>query len=124
MPRNNRKKSTSNSRGRKTQAEARIERMTAILLVSVFAIIYLAEQQNIDVPNPTIPFAGAVILLGSGLYQYGQRWRVSPWTWISGTALLMLAIYNMNIDPNANFYGISLLIFAIVLTVGLFTGET
>lgn len=123
MPRNNRKGKTATS-GRKNQAEAKIERMTAILLVGIFALIYITEQRNIDVPNALVPFAGGVILLGSALYQYGQRWRVSPWTWISGTALLMMAIYNMSIDPSANFYGVSLLIVAIVLTVGLFTGET
>ncbi len=124
MSKNSRRKRTTTSAGRKTQAEARIERMTAILLVGVFAVIYLLEQQHIDVPNASVPFAGGVILLGSGLYQYGKRWHVSPWTWISGSVLLMLAIYNMSVNPSANFYGISLLIFAIVLTVGLFTGET
>lgn len=123
MPRNNRKRNTATS-PRKSQAEARIERMTAILLVGVFAIIYIAEQRNIDVHNALVPFAGGVILFGSSLYQYGQKWRVSPWTWVSGTILLMLAIYNIVVDPSANFFGVSLLIFAIVLTVGLFTGET
>jgi hypothetical protein len=137
MSRDNRKstrkttRKTTNSRntgrvkpGPKSKAEAKIERATAMLLVAVFAVMYITEQQNIDLPNALVPFAGAVILLGSGLYQYGQRWRVSPWTWISGTVLLMLTVYNMQIDPNANFYGISLFIFAIVLAVGLFTGET
>ncbi len=131
MSRDNRKRSNnSNSRksrvkpGRKSQAEAKIERATAFLLVGVFAVMYITEQQNIDLPNAAVPFAGAVILLGSGLYQYGQRWRVSPWTWMAGTILLMLAVYNIQIDPNANFFGLSLLIFALVLAVGLFTGET
>lgn len=123
MPRNNRKRGNTSS-GRKTQAEAKIERLTAILLVGVFAVIYILEQRNFDVHNALVPFAGGVILFGSALYQNGKRWRVSPWTWVGGTALLMMAIYNISVDPSANFYGISLLIFAIVLTVGLFTGET
>lgn len=110
--------------GRKSKAEIRVERMTALLLVGVFALIYIADQQQITLPRATVPFLGAVILLGSALYQYGQRWRVSPWTWIAGTVLLMLTIYNVSVDPAANFFGVSLLIFAAVLAVGLFTGET
>lgn len=110
--------------GRKSEAEAKIERVTWALMVGVFAIIYLATDQEIDLPNAFVPFAGAVILLGSGVYQYQHRWRVSPWTWIGGTALLMLALYNLTFDETANFYGISLLIFAGIIMIGVITGET
>jgi hypothetical protein len=111
-------------RGRKSQAEMKVERITWMLMVGVFAVIYIAEDQAFTIPNPFVPFAGAVILLGAALYQYGQRWHVSPTTWIAGTAMLMLAIYNVTVDGTANFFGVTLLIFAGVIGVGVITGET
>jgi hypothetical protein len=110
--------------GRKSQAEAKIERVTWALMVAVFAVIYIAGDQEIALPNSAVPFAGAVILLGSGLYQYQQRWRVSPWTWIAGTIMLMLTIYNLTVDESANFFGFTLLVFAGVIFMGVITGET
>ncbi|MFW5696526.1 MAG: hypothetical protein ACOCXR_01930 [Phototrophicaceae bacterium] len=108
--------------GRKSEAEARIERITWALMVGVFGLIYIVPEGQI--PNAAVPFAGAVILLGAGLYQYSQRWRVSPMTWIAGTVMLLLATYNLTFDETANFYGFTLLVFAVVIGVGVLTGET
>jgi hypothetical protein len=91
-------------------------------MVMVFGVIYILPDGTI--PNAFIPFSGAVILLGSGLYQYGKRWRVSPTTWIAGTALLMGAVANFTIAPNFNMYGITLITFAVVIGIGLLTNET
>lgn len=109
-------------RGRKTHAEARIERVTWALMVAIFGLIYIVPSE--DIPNALVPFAGAVILIGAGLYQYGRRWRVSPTTWIAGTIMLLLAMYNLTLDSSANFFGVTLLIFAAVIAIGVLTGET
>jgi len=118
----NRKSTPSAFGGRKTEAEARVERVTWFLMVLVFGVIYFLPDGTI--PNPFIPFAGGVILLGSGLYQYSKRWRVSPTTWIAGTILLMGAGANFTVMPNFDMYGITLLTFAGVIGIGLLTNET
>ncbi|MDZ4672323.1 MAG: hypothetical protein SH821_15790 [Phototrophicales bacterium] len=108
--------------GKKSDAEARIERVTWFLMVLVFGVIYVLPEGAI--PNAFIPFSGAVILLGSGLYQYGKRWRVSPTTWIAGTGLLLGTFANFTVLPNFSMYGITLLTFAAVIGIGLLTNET
>ncbi len=117
-----RKRTTSGGGGRKSDDEARIERVTWFLMVLVFGVIYFLPEGTI--PNPFIPFSGGVILLGSGLYQYSKRWRVSPTTWIAGTGLLLAAIANFTAFPNFDFYGITLITFAVVIGIGLLTNET
>jgi hypothetical protein len=68
--------------------------------------------------------AGAVILLGSGLYQFTRRWRVSPITWIAGALMLFLSLANMTLGVDRDFTGWALIIFAAVILFGLITGET
>lgn len=107
----------------KSEREARIERLTWGALVLVFALLqFVPETANI--PNWFVPFSGAVILLGSGLYQYRRGWRVSPVTWTGGVLLAVFAFYNVRMNPSANFLGLSLLIFAIVILFGVISGET
>ena len=111
--------------GRKSEDEARVERVTWALMVLVFAVIYFldpGEQDNI--PNFLVPLAGTVILLGSGVYQSMRRWRVSPITWIAATIMLLMTLVNVSVNPDANFYGLTLLIFAGVIALGVITGET
>lgn len=109
---------------RKSEREAKVERVTWFLMVLVFALLYLLPPEQNNIPNWIVPFSGAVILLGSGFYQYSNRWHVSPTTWIAGTVMLLLAITNLYINPDYNFYGITLLTFAAVIGVGVLTGET
>ena len=109
---------------RKSQSEAKVERLTWFLMVLVFAILYIVPPEENNVPNWVIPFIGAVILLGSGVYQYGHKWRVSPTTWIAGTVMLLLAMVNLYIDTSLNFYGLTLLIFAGVIGMGVLMNET
>ena len=112
-------------KGRKSQAEAKAERITWFLMVLVFAGLYVVEpEQQEAIPNWIVPFSGAVILLGSGFYQYRHHWQVSPVTWIAGTLMFMMALINFQVDPDLNFYGITLLTFAAVIGVGVLTGET
>jgi hypothetical protein len=108
---------------RKSSAEARVERITWALMVLVFALVQLMPEGT-ALPNFTIPFAGALILLGSGLYQYSRHWRVSPVTWIGGAFMALFTYYNLQINPNANFIGECLIVFFVVIIFGLVTGET
>jgi hypothetical protein len=108
---------------RKSYAEARIERMTWFLLVLVFAILNLLDLEMRGL-NWVLPLAGAVILLGSGMLQYMRGWMVSPVTWLGGAALVGLTLFNLYLDPTRDFLGIALIIFAVVILIGLLTGET
>jgi hypothetical protein len=104
----------------KSEAEARIERLTWFFLVVIFAITQIVET----IPPVVIPLAGAGILLGSGLFQYSRRWRVSPVTWVAGTLMAGLAYINLQVNPTRDFTGLALLVFAGVILFGLLTGET
>ena len=124
-----RSKSTSAARSertyerRKSDAEARVERITWALLVLVFAIIQLLPA-GANLPNFFVPFAGAVILLGSGLYQYSRHWRVGPITWVGGAFMALFTYYDLQINPATNFTGACLIVFFVVIIFGLITGET
>lgn len=107
---------------RKNRAEAKVERVTWFAMVLVFAVIYVLPDNTL--PNWTVPTAGAVILLSSGIYQYSRRWRVSPVTWIAATVMLLLAAVNFSVSPELNFFGLVLLIFGAVIFMGVVTGET
>lgn len=112
------------SPGGKSEAEARAERLTWFFLVLIFAALQLLDQNNINIQNWLIPLSGAIVLLGSGLYQYANRWRVSPTTWLAGALLFFLAVLNLYLNPDRSFLGESLVVFAAVILIGLLTGET
>lgn len=119
------KRSRSKSR-RKSQDEIKTEQITWFLLVLIFALLSITGD-NLPantIPNWLVPFSGAVVLLGSGIYQYTRNWRVSPITWIIGSVLLMFGLVNLLVDPTLNLTGFSLLAFAAVILFGLLTGET
>jgi len=107
-------------------AEAKVERITWMLLVGVFALLYLTQDSGFaeNLPNWFAPVAGALILLGSGFYQYAQRWRVSPATWVGGSLMLASAYYGLYVDPGRDLTGFCLLVFAVVIGFGVLTGET
>jgi hypothetical protein len=109
---------------RKSVAEERIERLTWFFLVLVIALIHIIREGGLIIPNWIVPFSGCVVLLGSGMYQYSRRWRVSPTTWLAGALLGVLALINLYVSPNSSFLGLSLIVFAVVILIGLLTGET
>jgi len=111
----------SRKRYRKSAREARIETTTWALLVAVFGVLYFLPD---SVPNWFTPLAGGTILMGSGLFQYGRGWRVSPITWIGGTVLLGLAAYSIYNAPQLKMVGPSLLVVAAVIGFGVVSGET
>lgn len=108
----------------KSGAEARIERLTWGLLVLIFAVLYVSDTVAASIPNWLVPLAGAVILLGSGVYQNARRWRVSPVTWIGGMLLLLFAAIAFYINPNREFIVESLIVTMVVILFGTFAGET
>ena len=111
--------------GRKSDAEARIERLTWALLVLAFAIFQLlADEGTRALPNWFVPASGAAVLLGSGLYQYTRRWRVSPVTWIAGSVMLFFTLVNLYVNPGVSFLGMSMVVFFAVMIFGLVTNET
>jgi hypothetical protein len=109
--------------GRKSAAEARVERLTWFSLVMVFAGIYFFQEASL-LPNWIVPMIGAIIILGSGVYQYSRGWRVSPVTWIAGTLMLSFAGYAFAFNSQRDFLGFSLIVFAFVIGFGVLTGET
>lgn len=108
---------------RKSEAEARVERITWALLVLVFAIVQLVPSGS-ALPSYFVTLAGAIILLGSAFYQYSRRWRVSPITWIAGSFMAFFAYYSFQVDRSRTFTGEALLVFFGVIIFGLITGET
>jgi protein-S-isoprenylcysteine O-methyltransferase Ste14 len=121
--RRSRSTATESRSRRKSEQEARIERITWALLVLVFAVVQLMPNPA-SLPNFFVPLAGALILLGSGAYQYSRRWRVSPITWIGGAFMTLFAYYALQVNPAQNFTGACLVVFFAVIIFGLLTGET
>ena len=110
---------------KKSSGEARVERLTWGLLVLIFAVLFLlTDNLTAAIPNWLVPLAGAVVLLGSGMYQHARHWRVSPVTWITGVILLVLAVIGFYVAPQRPFIIESLLVTLIVIIFGTFTGET
>ena len=94
----------------------------------VLGTVLLQVLQNLvnmlGIPS-SLNFAvmGAVILLGSGFYQYSRGWQVAPVTWIGGSLMLAAVYYGTQINPGRDLLGITLLVFAAVIAFGLVTGE-
>jgi hypothetical protein len=120
---NSRYNNTTTYRG-KSKAEARAERLTWFFLVLIFARLQIHGQSRAGIPNWLIPMAGGIVLIGSGLYQNANHWRVSPVTWIAGALLISMGVLNLYFLPERSFLGESLIIFAAVILIGLLTGET
>jgi hypothetical protein len=98
--------------------------LTWFFLVIIIALIQIFREGGLMIENWLIPFSGCVVLLGSGLVQYSRRWRVSPTTWLGGALLAGLTLINLYVSPESSFFGVSLIVFAAVILMGLLTGET
>lgn len=109
---------------RKSRDEERVERLTWFFLVIIFAALQILPEGGLQLPLWFVPLSGAIVLLGSGLLQFTRGWHVSPVTWLGGMVLVVLTIINLYISPERNFLGISLIVFAGVILMGLLTGET
>lgn len=78
---------------RKTRQEARAERITWFLMILVF-ILYSFDT-GATIPTYVVPIILSIILVGSGLYQYAKKWRVSPVVWIVGVILGIVGAYGV-----------------------------
>lgn len=79
---------------RKTGKEARAERLTWFALVMVFLPLPLNSGQWMAlIPAFMFPAAVGIILFMSGIYQYRNHWRVSPFVWVIAAAMLLMAGY-------------------------------
>ena len=109
--------------GRKSAGELRIERTTWFLLVAIFVFANLVPEDT-AIPNAVTPFAGGMVLIISGIYQYSRKWRVNFTTWIAGTLMLVMAGYNVTTRPDLDLSFIVLILVAIVIAMGILTNET
>jgi uncharacterized membrane protein YdcZ (DUF606 family) len=91
-------------------------------MVGIFAAYQLLPEGTL--PPYFTSVAGALVLLGSALYQYTRRWQVSPFTWLGGILMAVLAFYNLQVDPGRDFIGVAFLIFAGVIAMGVVLDET
>ena len=98
--------------------------MTWASLVGVIALGVLGREINLTLPTWFIPFAGAVVMLASGFYQYSRGYRVSPITWLGGIVLVLFLAYSLYVDPTQQFGGASLIVFFFVILFGIITGDT
>ncbi len=119
---NRRSSSSRSSSKRKSEAEARVEQVTWFLLVLIFAAMSMLPEGS--VPNALVPLGGALVMLGSGLYQYSHRWRVSPITWVVGSLMMAIGLYSIYVNQTVDLLPHSLVAFAIVIGFGVVTGET
>lgn len=118
------------SSNRKSKQEARVERYTWFSMVVVFILISLDER--LTEPGFWVPLVISAILFISGIIQYQNGWRISPFTWIVGAVLLVIggltwyfsrpevAVSVQFLDPIL----ISLLATVIVIVYGIITNES
>ena len=118
------------SGNRKSRQEARVERYTWFSMVVIFILISLDER--LTEPGFWVPLVLSAILFISGIIQYQNGWRISPFTWIVGAVLLVIggltwyfsrpevAVSVQFLDPIL----ISLLATVIVIVYGIITNES
>jgi len=99
-------------------------------MVVIFILISLDER--LTEPGFWVPLVLSAILFISGIIQYQNGWRISPFTWIVGAVLLVIggltwyfsrpevAVSVQFLDPIL----ISLLATVIVIVYGIITNES
>jgi hypothetical protein len=120
--------------GGKSKEEAKVERLTWLAMAGVFFLLSFVDPEN-QLPDYLIAFVIGGILLASGFYQFmqvrdNQRWRVSPITYMTATALLGLATYEavaayrgwFSLFLDLRLISLAAIIFIILL--GVITNET
>ena len=73
---------------------------------------------------PLLPLFAGVVLIASGVYQYRQQWRVSFSTWVAGTLMLVMSGFGILERPDLDMSFVVIVLVAIVIAIGIFTGET
>ncbi len=107
----------------KTSKEARIERVTWFALVMVFIPLNFGQWLH-TIPAYFFPAAVGVILIVSGVYQYGQGWRVAPIVWIIAALMIAYGGYAWYTRPWVDPILIGLIGVVAVIGLGVLTGES
>ncbi len=107
----------------KDPAELRIERLTWFGLVAVLVISSVVPDW-LSLHNVFVPMLAGVVLIASAVYQYRQNWRVGFSTWVAGTLMLVMAVYNILERPDLDMSFPVIILVAIVIAIGIFTNET
>lgn len=110
---------------RKTAKEAKVERTTWFLMLSVFLVA--SFDRSVSFPTWVVPLSLGVILLGSSIYQQFKRhWKVSPMSWIIAVLFLVVAgafaFYGHFVQIDAML--VSLVLTVIHLMLGIVTNES
>jgi hypothetical protein len=107
----------------KSRAEARAERLTWALLVLVFILPQFLPEGT-SLPNFLVPLCCGLVMLGSGFYQFSRKWHVSPFLWIGGVLMGVMAGYSLTINERINLNGYAMILTFIVILLGVVLDET
>lgn len=107
----------------KSIAELRIERLTWFGLVAALIVDGILPAW-LSLHNALLPFVAGVVLIVSGVYQYRQQWRVNFSTWVAGTLMLVMSAFGILERPDLDMSFVVIVLVAIVIAIGIFTGET
>jgi hypothetical protein len=119
--RSRRRYSYNNRRSRRTS-----ERQVEVITFGLVVLLFLAQLSFRGAfTTPVILILGAVVLLGSAIYQSQRRWRVNPMTWIGGASMLIFGVLALQSGQVAFGLGplLPLGIFAAVLVASFVSGE-
>jgi hypothetical protein len=107
----------------KSRAEARVERLTWALLVLVFVLPQFLPAET-TLPFFVVPLLCALVMVGSGFFQFSRGWHVSPFLWIGGVLMAVMTGYSLFMNSNINLNGFALLLTFIVILMGVILDET
>jgi hypothetical protein len=110
----------SNRRRSRRSSERQVELFSFLAIVVLFLLQLMAGTAF---PTMTILLLGAMVLLGSALYQSSRRWRVNPMTWVGGALMLVFAVLGLQGTPVPLGPLLPLAIFGAVLVASFVTGE-
>lgn len=110
----------SNRRRSRRSSERQVELFSFLAIVVLFLLQLMAGTAF---PTMTILLLGAMVLLGSAIYQSSRRWRVNPMTWVGGALMLVFAVLGLQGTPIPLGPLLPLAIFGAVLVASFVTGE-
>jgi len=109
---------------RKTNQEARVERLTWYAMVIVFIVV--GFDRDLLLPTWLIPGALGGILFYSALYQYSKikkGWRAGLLNIVVATMLILLAAYDFYLGSPADPILISFIATIAIIAYGIITNE-
>ncbi|HRE48956.1 MAG TPA: hypothetical protein PLD47_14610 [Aggregatilineales bacterium] len=103
---------------RRNQRQVR-ERSFESAIYGMIAILFIVDIMYPQLNPAWVSVIGGAILLGSGIYQTNQRWRVSIFTWLGGFLLLIVGVLALQTGqmPLGTIFPVLVLIGVVVLAV-------